>query len=71
MFGGSCPGMLCVHVSVDSCSMWTCLHVSGGSMEEFAAVVTRQMSEEERLVMIVGPRSNADVIVLREVRWQR
>lgn len=63
MFEGSCLAMLCVHVLLDG-------DIFGGSMAEFAAVVARQMGEEEKLVMIVGPRSNADVVVLREVRRQ-
>ena len=37
-------------------------------MDDFAAWVARQISEDYRLVMMVGPRSNADVIVMREVK---
>lgn len=38
------------------------------SMRKFASKVTSELGEDERLVIMACPKSNADVIVMREVR---
>lgn len=37
-------------------------------MRKFASKVTSELGDDERLVIMACPKSNADVIVMREVR---